>query len=95
MDSGLATVLAAAVTGAFALLAVLVNKARQENKSDHQYVQGLLTMLHRSTTRIERKVERVDERLDNHLEFHAEQGILDNGRTVDQTRVEGNSDLSA
>jgi hypothetical protein len=40
-------------------------------------------------------VDRVDERLDKHIEFHAEQGILDNGRAVKQTRVKGNSDLSA
>ena len=94
MDSGLATVLAAAVTGGFALLAVLVNKARQENKSDHQYVQGLLTLITKSTRRIENKVDRVDERLSDHLEFHAEQGVLDNGRTTDQDGVETNRKIS-
>ena len=56
MDAGLATVLAATITGALALLGHLVNKFRKENANDHAYVQGLLTMLHKSTSRIERKV---------------------------------------
>jgi hypothetical protein len=62
MDAGLATVLAAAVTGAFALLAVLVNRSHKENKKDHAYVAGLLlSMLYKSSGRIEGKVERLDD----------------------------------
>ena len=91
MDAPLATVLAATITGSLALLGHLVNKFRKENANDHAYVQGLLTMLHKSTSRIERKVERVDERLTDHLEFHTEQGVLDNGRRIDQDGVEGDS----
>ncbi len=90
MDSGIATVLAAAVTGAFALLAVLVNKARKENKQDHQYVQGLLTIITKSTRRIENKVDRVDERLSDHLEFHLERGES-SGRRVDEIGSKKNS----
>lgn len=88
MDSGLATVLAAAITGGLALIGHLINKARKENKDDHAHVQGLLTMLYKSQTRIERKIERVDERVSDHLEFHATEGMLDNGRTVHQNGVE-------
>lgn len=95
MDAGLATVLAAAITGGLALIGHLINKVRKENADDHAYVQGLLTLLHKSQTRIERKIERVDDRLSDHLEFHAEQGVLDNGRTVDQNGVEENRNLSA
>jgi hypothetical protein len=95
MDSGFATVLAATVTGAFALFSVYVNKFRKENRTDHQVVIGLLHVLRKSQLRVEDKVEKVDERLSNHLEFHVEQGVLDNGRTIDQTRVEGDSDLSS
>ena len=47
MDAGLATVLAAAVTGAFALLAVLVNRSHKENKKDHNSKNGLLKMVGR------------------------------------------------
>jgi hypothetical protein len=94
MDAPLATVIAATITGGLALIGALVNKARKENAEDHEYVQGLLSMLYKSQTRIERKIERVDERLSDHLEFHAAGGMLDNGRTVHQDGVEENSRVS-
>ena len=94
MDSGIATVLAATVTGAFALISVYVNKFRKENRTDHQVVIGLLHVLRKSQLRVEDKVEKVDERLSNHLEFHLDGGMLDNGRPVQQDGVEGNSKVS-
>lgn len=90
MDAGLATVLAAAITGGLTLIGVLVNKARKENKADHQYVQGLLTLLTKSTRRIENKVDRVDERLSDHLEFHLERGES-SGRRVNKIGSQENS----
>lgn len=89
MDAGLATVLAAAITGSLALVGHLVNRVRKENKQDHQYVQGLLSMLYKSQNRIEKKIERVAERVSDHLEFHAEQGVLDNADRNDKNGVEG------
>lgn len=94
MDSGLATVIAAALTGSLALIGVLVNKARKENATDHQVVLGMLKLVHKSQQRTEDKVDRVDARLSNHLEFHSSEGMLDNGRTVHQTRVEADSEVS-
>jgi hypothetical protein len=94
MDSGIATVLAATVTGAFALFSVYVNKFRKENKTDHQVVIGLLHVLRKSQLRVEDKVEKVDERLSNHLEFHLDGGVLDNERTIDQDGLEGNTQVS-
>lgn len=91
MDSGLATILAATVTGVFALFSVYINKFRKENKTDHQVVIGLLHVLRKSQLRVENKVDKVDERLSNHLEFHVEQGVLDNDRTIDQDRSQGNT----
>lgn len=91
MDTGLATVLAASVTGAFALLAVLVNQSRKENKTDHAYVAGLLSMLYKSTNRIEGKVERLDDRLTSHIESHPYERVLDNDRPVHQDGVESDS----
>jgi hypothetical protein len=88
MDSGIATVLAATVTGAFALFSVYVNKFRKENKTDHQVVIGLLHVLRKSQLRVEDKVDKVDERLSNHLEFHASEGMLDNERTVHKNGIE-------
>jgi len=94
MDTGLATILAATVTGSFALVAILINRSRKENNADHAYVSGLLNMLYKSSTRIENKVQRVDERLSDHLESHPSGGILDNGRAIHQDRAEGNSEVS-
>jgi hypothetical protein len=94
MDSGIATVLAATVTGAFALFSVYVNKFRKENRTDHQVVIGLLHVLRKSQLRVEDKVEKVDERLSNHLEFHLDGGVLDNERTIDQDGLEGNTQVS-
>jgi hypothetical protein len=94
MDAGLATVLAAAVTGAFALLAVLVNRSHKENKKDHAYVAGLLAMLYKSSGRIENKVERLDDRLTDHIESHPYERVLDNDRPIQQDGVEGNSKVS-
>ena len=94
MDSGIATILAATVTGAFALFSVYVNKFRKENRTDHQVVIGLLHVLRKSQLRVEDKVEKVDERLSNHLEFHVERGVLDNDRTIDQDGLEGNTQVS-
>lgn len=81
MDSGIATILAATVTGAFALFSVYVNKFRKENKTDHQVVIGLLHVLRKSQLRVENKVDQVDERLSNHLEFHLDKGIVDDRST--------------
>lgn len=94
MDAPLATVLAAAITGSVALVGHLVNRARRENAKDHEYVQGLLSMVYRSQTRIERKIERVDDRLTDHLELHASEGMLDNGRTVHQNGAEETRSVS-
>ena len=63
MDSGIAVVLAAAVTGAFSLLTVLVQKFRRENARDHDVVMGMLKYMHKSVIRTEGK-------LDKHIEDH-------------------------
>ena len=63
MDSGIAVVLAAAVTGAFSLLTVLVQKFRKENARDHDVVMGMLKYMHKSVIRTEGK-------LDKHIQDH-------------------------
>jgi hypothetical protein len=94
VDGGWALVLAAIVTAVGGIIVAALQKFRKENHDDHAYVRGLLTMLYKSQNRIETKVDRVDERLTGHLEFHASEGILDNGRTVHQNGVEGDSKVS-
>jgi hypothetical protein len=95
VDANAALIIAAAVTAVGGIIVAIIQQFRKENHTDHQVVVGLLQVLRKSQQRVEDKVDKVDERLDKHLEFHAEQGILDNGRAVKQTRVKGNSDLSA
>ena len=57
MDAGIAVVLAAAVTGAFSLLTVLVQKFRKENARDHDVVMGMLKHMHKGIVRTESKLE--------------------------------------
>ena len=63
MDSGIALILAAAVTGSFSLLTVLVQRFRKENAKDHDVVMGMLKYMHKSVIRTEGK-------LDKHIEDH-------------------------
>jgi len=71
MDAGLATVLAAAVTGVFGLLVVLIQQLRKENRDDHAVVSRQLKFLMG-------QVARVDKKVDNHMEWHGE----GHGRTL-------------
>lgn len=63
MDTGTATVLAALITGVFALLNILL-KFRRENRDDHAIVVG-------SLNRLTSAVERVEEKVDDHITDHA------------------------
>lgn len=67
MDAGWATVLAAAVAGAFGLLTVVVTKFAKENRDDHAVVQGILRNMHKSLNRTEDKVDRIDTALTDHV----------------------------
>jgi hypothetical protein len=63
MDGGTATVLAAVITGVFALINILL-KFRSENRDDHAIVVG-------SLNRLTSAVERVEEKVDDHITDHA------------------------
>lgn len=65
MDAGLATVLAAAVTGIFGVVIILVQQLRKENRADHAVVGRQLRF-------IMGQVARVDKKVDNHMEWHGE-----------------------
>lgn len=95
MDANWALILAAVVTAVGGIIVAVLQQFKKDNHTDHQVVLGMLKILHKGQQRVEGKVERLDERLDNHLEFHATEGMLDNGRTVDQNGVETNRNVSA
>lgn len=59
------------------VLAALVQKGRQENKSDHNVVAGLLVNvkddiihLHQKLDHLDNQVDRVDDKIDVHLKSH-------------------------
>jgi hypothetical protein len=70
MDAGWASVLAAAVAGAFGLLTVVVTKFAKENKADHAVVQGILRGMHKTIYRTEDKIDKVNDKLSEHIENH-------------------------
>ena len=68
VDAGWSLILAAAVTGAFGLLTVVLSQFRKENRRDHDVVMGMLKYINKGIARTELKVERVDNKLKDHLE---------------------------
>ena len=60
MDVGLLGVI---ITGIFSVLVTLIQKARKENKQDHDMVYNSLQNLHDD-------VRSVGEKLDNHIDWH-------------------------
>ena len=92
VDAGWSLILAAAVTGAFGLLTVIVSQFRKENQKDHDNVMSTLRIMHKGIGRVETKVDKVDGRLTDHLISHATEG-LDNGQRTDKNRVEGDTEV--
>jgi len=60
-------VIVAAITAIGGLLAVLVQKGREENKIDHGSVMEKLIDLHKDVHHVEVKIDHVEEKLDSHL----------------------------
>lgn len=94
MDSGIALILAAAVTGAFGLLTVVIQRFKAENRKDHDTVMAMLRLMRRAQDRTEIKLDKVDDRLSNHLEFHSTREVLDNERNVYKTGTQGDTEVS-
>jgi hypothetical protein len=70
VDSGIALVLAAAVTGAFGLLTVVIQRFKAENRKDHDTVMAMLRLMRRAQDRTEDKVDKVSDRLTEHITKH-------------------------
>jgi hypothetical protein len=70
VDAGWSLILAAAVTGAFGLLTVVVTQFRKENRRDHDVVMGMLKYINKGINRTEIKLDKVSEKVSDHLENH-------------------------
>lgn len=70
MSQAWAVFLASVVTTSGAILVAIMNRVRKENAKDHEVVQGVLRMVHRSQQRTEEKVDKVIDRLHLHIVEH-------------------------
>lgn len=70
MSQAWAVFLASVVTTSGGVLIAVMNRVRKENARDHEVVQGILRMVHRSQQRTEEKVDHVTDRLFRHIEEH-------------------------
>ena len=61
---------AAAVTGAFSVLALLIEKGRRENTRDHGVVKERLDALREGIADIDADVDYIAEKLDGHIQDH-------------------------
>lgn len=64
-------VLVAVITAVGGILAVLVQKSREENKQDHGKVMEKLVDLHKDVHHVEVAIDHVEEKLDSHLLDHS------------------------
>lgn len=58
-----ASIVGVIIAGVFSVLVALIQKARKENKEDHNMVYNSLQNLHED-------VRSVGEKLDNHIDWH-------------------------
>jgi hypothetical protein len=62
-------ILVAVITAVGGVLAVLVQKSREENKEDHGKVMEKLIDLHQDVQHVELEVRAIDIKLDQHIEL--------------------------
>lgn len=68
-------ILVAVITAIGGILAVLVQKSREENKEDHGKVMEKLIDLHKDVHHVEVKIDHVEEKLDSHLVDHSKEKV--------------------
>ena len=70
MDTGLASIGVAVITGFFGLLTILLQKLKKENSKDHEIVMGMLKMVYKKQGSVEYKIDKVSDKLTEHIENH-------------------------
>jgi hypothetical protein len=68
---------AAAVTGAFSVLALLIEKGRRENVRDHGFVKESLDSLKEDIADIDADISVVEAKIDAHINDHAQSVMFD------------------
>ena len=70
MDTGIASIGVAVITGFFGLLTILLQKLKKENTKDHEIVMGMLKMVYKKQGSVEYKIDKVSDKLTEHIENH-------------------------
>jgi hypothetical protein len=68
---------AAAVTGAFSVLALMIEKGRRENVRDHGYVKESLDSLKEDIADIDADISVVEAKIDSHIADHSKMSLID------------------
>jgi hypothetical protein len=70
VDTGIASIGVAVITGFFGLLTILLQKLKKENTKDHEIVMGMLKMVYKKQGSVEYKIDKVSDQLGEHLKNH-------------------------
>ena len=68
---------AAAVTGAFSVLALMIEKGRRENVRDHGSVKESLDSLKEDIADIDADISVVESKIDSHIADHSRLSLID------------------
>lgn len=68
---------AAAVTGAFSVLVLLIEKGRKENIRDHGFVKESLDSLKEDIADIDSDISVLEHKIDSHINDHAQVSMID------------------
>lgn len=68
---------AAAVTGAFSVLALMIEKGRRENVRDHGFVKERLDAIKEDIADIDADISVVEAKIDSHISDHSKMSLID------------------
>jgi len=68
---------AAAVTGAFSVLALMIEKGRRENVRDHGFVKERLDAIKEDIADIDADISIVESKIDSHIADHSKMSLID------------------
>jgi hypothetical protein len=60
-------VIVAVITAIGGIIAILVQKGREENKTDHDAVMDKLIVLHKDVHNVEVQIDKVEHKIDEHI----------------------------